>query len=215
MQTGSWLFGDSKMYYQYGTHSKHLQRRWCNPAQQTVALSKSNPVVLHFYAVVGKGFKSQLHFVPPTPPAGTKLRKHKQAFASRHFVQMLPDLKAELEGAQKYSARHPIVLDHAKQHTSKVSQAAIADQQLHLVSDFPAQSWDINIIENVWGQLSHELEQLPGRKPTTAYGWRKRIIRAWDNIKQSTIDKLVDDVKPRLAAIEKLHGAWCFTHVPK
>jgi hypothetical protein len=134
---------------------------------------------------------------------------------SRHFVKLLPKLKAELQGVQKYSARNRIVLDHAKQHTSKVSQAAISDQQLHLVSDFPAQSWDINIIANAWGQLSHEREQLPGRKPTTAYGWRQRIIRAWDNIEQSTIDKLVADVKPRLAAIEKRHGAWCFTHVPK
>jgi hypothetical protein len=75
---------------------------------------------------------------------------------------------------------------------------------------FPAQSWDLNIIENVWGVLDGKLSAMPGPRPTTPYGWRRRVMRAWASIDQATINKLVDDVPRRVARVVAEKGEWLF-----
>jgi hypothetical protein len=51
---------------------------------------------------------------------------------------------------------------------------------------------------------------MPGPFPRCPDGWRKRVKRAWDSIDQATIDKLVDAVPDRMAAIEEQGGEWLF-----
>lgn len=209
-QWGARLFADSKFYYCYTDKAGKVHYGWRSLKDQQKVLSTGDPIVLHFYAFVTKGYKSPLYFVAPTPHARSKARKRRESFASRHFTAMLPGVKRDLVKAKKYSARHPIVLDHARQHTSATSKRAIDELKLTLVEDFPAQSWDLNIIENVWGVLDGKMSAMHGRKPTTAYGWRRRIEKAWDAIDQATINKLVDDVSNRVAKVAEQEGQWLF-----
>lgn len=207
-QCKAWLYGDSKFYYMYKDQAGNVRWRWCNAEDQQQVLKAGSPTVLHFYGFVGKAFKSPLYFVPPTPPASSKARKGRSAFASKHFIGMLSKIKQQLQQAGKFGPRRPIVLDHARQHTSRTSKAAIARLQLPLVEDFPPQSWDLNIIENVWGVLDGKLSAMGGRPPTTSYGWRRRVTRAWDAIDQATINKLVDAVPNRVAGVAEQQGQW-------
>lgn len=207
-QCGAWVYGDSKFYYMYKDGAGRVRWKWQNLEQMHTVMSSGSPVVLHFYGFVAKGYKSKLYFVPPTAPAGSKARKSKQSYASKHFIEMLPKVKRDLQQGSKYGARHPLVLDHAKQHVSAASKAAIEAMQLHLVDDFPAQSWDINIIENVWGVLDGKLKAMGGPFPRCPDGWRRRVQRAWNEIDQATIDKLVNAVPGRMAAIEQQQGEW-------
>ena len=85
----------------------------------------------------------------------------------------------------------------------------------HYKQDFPAQSWDINITDNVWGVLETKLQQMRGRFPTTPDGWRRRLRDAWAQVEQSTIDKLVSSVKGRIREIVQLEGAWLYKHGSK
>jgi hypothetical protein len=100
------------------------------------------------------------------------------------------------------------VLDHAKQHTSKESNAALETMGVHLLEDFPPQSWDLNIIENCWGIVENKLNGMAGRSPTTSLGWRRRIQSAWQSIQQSTIDRLVDSLDERVQVITEQQGEW-------
>lgn len=214
-QCGAWLFGDSKLLYCYEDGTGNRRWEWLDPEEKNVVLKGGNPYVLHFYAFVGKGYKSRLYFVAPTPPARSKARKGSEAFASKHFVAMLPAVIRDLQAANKFSPRHPLVLDHARQHTSALSQAAISSQQLRLVEGFPAQSWDLNIIENAWGVLEGKLVQMSRKMPTTPYGWRRRVMAAWDKVDQATINKLVADVRRRMTEVVQQDGQWLGTKAQK
>lgn len=214
-QTGAWLYGDSKYFYLYPDGSGSLQWAWQEPDQKEQLSSCSNPIVLHVYAVVGKSFKSELEFVAPSPPPGSKAKKANQNFTGQCFVEAAKVLHKQIRAAGKDNARHPVVLDRAKQHTSGSTKEALSDMGFHYKQDFPAQSWDINIIENVWGVLETKLQQMRGRFPTTPDGWRRRLRDAWAQVEQSTIDKLVSSVKGRIREIVQLEGAWLYKHGSK
>lgn len=87
--------------------------------------------------------------------------------------------------------------------------------ELQLVDGFPAQSWDINIVENVWGVLDGKLQAMRPPLPRTPDGWRRRVQEAWKQVSQSTIDKLVSVVPTRMALIEQQGGAWLFAKKSK
>jgi hypothetical protein len=80
---------------------------------------------------------------------------------------------------------------------------------LPMLSDFPAQSWDLNIIENVWGVMRLKLE---GVRAKTSSTWRAAIINAWEHVDQSTINQLVDGVPARMQAIIDAEGQWVPHH---
>jgi hypothetical protein len=170
--------------------------------------SVSNPYTFHFYACVGKGFKSDLVFTAPSPPPGSKARKGKESFASTHFKEVITKLHRTIQRHPKYSKRYKLVLDGAKQHVSKASKQVLEGLGVRLLDGFPAQSWDINIIEHVWGVLRTKLDNMGGRRPTTADGWRRRIIRAWKQIDPRTINHLASKAKGRMHKIHEKGGAW-------
>lgn len=207
-QSGAWLYGDSKLLYLYQDGPSSVTYAWQDLKQQQERRPAGDPIVMHFYAIVGKGCKSKLVFTVPSAPLGSKRRKAKEAFASRHYIDVAQQLHSTIKTWGKDSKRHPVVMDRARQHTSKASKAAIEAMCMHLLDNFPAQSWDMNIIEIVWGVLDTKLRGMPARLPPTPDGWRRRINKAWDSIDQSTIDMLVGSVRDRMNQIVEKEGAW-------
>jgi NADPH:quinone reductase-like Zn-dependent oxidoreductase len=160
--------------------------------------------VFHFYGGVGYDFKSCLIFTDPSPPTDGKKRRG-PAFTAQAFVQqVIPQLKSEVARFQG-SGRVQVILDHATQHDAKISKEALASSGIKVLPDFPAQCWDINIIELVWGKLAEGLRK---RRATTARGWKKAIKEEWAKIQQSFINKRVEEVKDRMAEILQKDGAW-------
>ena len=211
-QTGSWAYADSKHFYCYKDGAGSEEYAWQDAGEKVTLPRNSNPIHLHVYAVVAKGRKSQLLFTAPSAPRGSNDKHGTEAFSSKHFIKVAKQIKQILSTWDMDDSRHPLILDHASQHTSQSSQAAISSMGLHLKQGFPAQCWDINIIENVWGVLDTKLQALPGRLPETPDGWRRRLRRAWAEVEQSTIDKLVAQVKGRLHSIVDKEGAWLYKY---
>jgi hypothetical protein len=203
--TATWVYLDSKYLYIYEDARGYTHWCWQNTKKKLASKVKSNPTVLHFYAAIGKGFKSSLHFVPPTPPFGSKQRKTKVNFASRHYIPVIKKIHKEVVSSGKLGSRFKYIEDHARQHTSKASTAAMRDAGVQLVEGFPSQSWDINIIENAWGVMD---TQLRGSRAKTPSGWRRCALKAWAAVKQSTINKLVGSVKQRLQDVAAKDGEW-------
>lgn len=189
-----------------------LQFGWQDPNDRPLWPRNSNPFVLHVYGIIGKGRRSKLIFVPPTPPLGSKLKKSKETYTAKHFIGILPDIKAQFDAWKLDGGRYRLILDNAKQHTAKAAKAALQQSEIKLMDDFPAQSWDINVIENVWGVMESKLRAQKGPYPRTPDGWRTRLERVWADVSIDTINKLVGCVKERMAAIVEKEGAWLSKH---
>lgn len=202
------MSADSKLLYcyRYGTGSS--KRQWQSARAKPKQVATGNPFVLHVYAVVGKDYKSPLYFTAPTPSVSSGLHKSKETFTADHFIKVAGSIKADLDQCGINTRYRPLILDHARQHTAKKSQAAMEAMGMKLLDGFPPQSWDLNIIENCWGILENKLSSMPGRKPTTIRGWRERVQRAWESISQSTINKLVDSLTQRVEDIKEGEGEW-------
>jgi transposase InsO family protein len=98
-----------------------------------------------------------------------------------------------------------MVMDNASQHKSKDTQLALQQLGVKLVEGYPAQSWDLNIIENCWGILD---TKLLGTKARTTDAWYSAIEKAWGEVDQGSIDKLIGSLRGRMHEIIELEGAW-------
>jgi hypothetical protein len=203
--TGTWVYVDSKDLYIYEDAKGYIHWCWQDSKKHANFKCRSNPTVLHFFAAVGKGLKTRLFFVPPTPGIGSKQPKTKVNFASKHFIAVMKKIHRGVVSSGKLGNRFRYILDHAKQHTSKASKAAMARAGVKLVEGFTAQSWDINIIENVWGVLDGHLLGCRARTPS---GWRRGALQAWAAIPLTTINKLVASVPERLRQVVEKKGEW-------
>ena len=200
------LFMDSKYLYVYRDQAKRWLLRWQDPKTRVVVPQHPNPYVFHFYAVVGMGFKSYLVFVPPTRGEGVDDPRDKTTFKSQHFLGAVEQLQHEIEGGVMGGAGYRVVLDHARQHTSKASKAGITKLGLPVLEGFPPQSWDLNAIEVCWAWLDQNLR---GKNPRTWAGWKRAIIQAWSEVQQSSINKLVKRVPGQVSKIIEADGKWC------
>jgi hypothetical protein len=164
--------------------------------------------VCRFYAAVGADFKSQLYFVPPSPPEDSALHKAKETYKSEHYIGVMQQLKVALD--HRYpDGSYRIIRDRAKQHTSKASTGAMASMGMPIMLDYPAQSWDMNIIENVWGVLDGKLHKAAAR---STGAWYRRIRAAWAKISQATINSLVEGMHDRLSSVIEAEGQWVSHH---
>ena len=200
----SWVFMDAKDAYLFGDSTGHLQWRWQDEENRTT-LPTSQPFVFRFYAAVAAGHKSKLYFVPPSPHLGTNAHKSKDRYTADDYVAMMKELTKEVQGWQHGSHQLHIVQDNARQHTAKRSKLAATEGGWPLLEGWPAQSWDLNIIENVWGVMNNKLL---GSKARTTHAWRTAIENAWTKVDITTINKLVKGMGARVEAVVEARGAW-------
>jgi hypothetical protein len=100
-------------------------------------------------------------------------------------------------------------MDHARQHFSKASKEAMGKLGVDVVQGYPPQSWDLNIIENVWGVLQNRMCRKNAR---TGDGWRKRIKEAWASITLTTVNALHQGFQDGLKIVYSEAGDWCCHH---
>jgi hypothetical protein len=209
--TSKWVFIDAKFLYVYQYPKGKLRFAWQNlryKGASKLSAKPGGPWVYLFYGAVGLNFKSDLYFVPPSPPIGTNAKRNKVNFKSEHFIEMLGKMYKEIQ--KVYPNRgFKMLWDHARQHDSKMSKAAVQDIQHNILQSYPPQSWDINIIENCWGML--DLQLLKSRAKCSA-DWYRRIRAAWGRVQQGSINKLVDGVIDRLELIVESNGEWVPHH---
>jgi hypothetical protein len=98
-----------------------------------------------------------------------------------------------------------VVWDNAKQHTSQEAKDGLAPLGIPVMPDFPAQSWDLNIIEVCWAWLSQNVR---GHQPRKWDGWMQRIKMAWAEVEISSINSLVEKVPQQLQNIVENKGEW-------
>ena len=155
------------------------------------------------------GHKSRLYFVPPTAPEGSAARKSRESFTSSSFIAMITALKTEVDTWFPAGQQYFLLMDHASQHRSKASRKAMVELHAPVKEDFPARSWDLNVIENVWGVLD---DCMLHKSATSNQGWRAALEEAWGCIQLGTINKLVQSVPNRMKAVMRGNGQWLSEH---
>lgn len=115
---------------------------------------------------------------------------------------------SSIKGGRK--GGYSLIMDHARQHSYKATQIALQNLGVNVVKGYPPQSWDLNIIENVWGTLQGRITKA---NANTGSGWRKKIEKAWDGIGlMGSINLLHEGYPDRLILVGSKGGEWCSHH---
>lgn len=96
--------------------------------------------------------------------------------------------------------------DGDPKHTAKIVQKWLSEQRFRLLT-WPAQSPDLNPIENLWALLKKRLTVYE-RAPTNMEELWLRVQTEWAKIPKSLIEKLVESMPNRIKSVRKNKGLW-------
>lgn len=96
--------------------------------------------------------------------------------------------------------------DGDPKHTAKIVKEWLENQHFNTLK-WPAQSPDLNPIENLWAIVKRTLSQHDNPPKNMDELW-ERVKVAWSNIPHSTIEKLVESMPKRINSVIKRKGLW-------
>jgi hypothetical protein len=203
-----WVFVDGTVItLRTGVNSK-VNFRWTR-VDEEVPKEKGKLIAYFFvYAAVARGWKSKLYFVRPSWTPGCTTPKSVEPFTSKDYMTTMHAFKAEMALEGKLDG-FQIVRDHAPQHMSKVSQAEMVAADIPILVDFPARSFDLNMIEPVWAHLKRGVDL---RRASTPEGFKRVIKEVWEKLPQATIDGLIRGGKTNMQKVIAKKGKWCTSY---
>jgi transposase len=89
--------------------------------------------------------------------------------------------------------------DNARPHTSKVTKKFHTENDLRVLS-WPAQSPDLNPIENLWAIVKKSIHERK-KHPSNIAELDRYVKKAWQDIPIHTIENLVDSMPQRIQAV--------------
>ena len=143
------------------------------------------------YGAIGVGYKSKLVLCEGSIDAA----QYRENIIKSEMIQ---DLNA-LHGKWNYI----FMQDGATCHTAKTTIDWLKTQ-LKYITKWPANSPDLNPIENLWGCMKKAIHTF---QPETLTELKQVVFAVWDNIDQSVIDHLVLSFYQRLQLVIINDGA--------
>lgn len=92
--------------------------------------------------------------------------------------------------------------DNAPAHKARSVERWLDDNGIQTIQ-WPAQSPDINIIENLWDDIGKAVQR---DRPSSRQELIASIFRAWENITPLTIERLYQSLPRRIRAVIRAHG---------
>ena len=93
--------------------------------------------------------------------------------------------------------------DNAPAHKAATTMRFLREHNIETL-DWPPQSPDLNLIENMWGCLKEKLESL---EIATFAELEAAVIREWGNIPAEVVNNIIDSMPRRMAAVIAARGA--------
>ena len=163
---------------------------WVDKTQITkdvISSEVSHPKKVMVWGGIGFNFKTDLIIVNGT-------------LNSENYIDQIIFGSNLIEAADKQYGIGQWVLmqDNAPPHVSRETLAVLSELEISLLKDWPPHSPDLNIIEVVWAIMKHRVEALQLKTKDELI---KIICDFWEAIQWQTVNKLVQSIPTRLAAV--------------
>lgn len=176
------MFTDEKMCVLF----KPTKFRWCSSREEAMepAVSHSPKVMFHG----GISYKGK-----------TPLTRIEGKFNSEKYIKVLEDSVLPT-GDELYGNKWVFQQDSTGSgiHGAKKVTALLKSNAPSEIRPWPANSPDLNPIENCWAKLSSAVVK---RRPTTVKQLWKMVEEEWDNLSMNYIRKLIDSMPNRLQKV--------------
>lgn len=96
--------------------------------------------------------------------------------------------------------------DGDPKHTAKIVKEWLGNQNFK-VMEWPAQSPDLNPIENLWSIVKRRLGQYQSAPSNFDDLWR-RVEQEWNNIPKGIFENLVESMPKRMKNVTENKGLW-------
>ena len=121
---------------------------------------------------------------------------------AQRYIQLLEDtLLPELQVAD---AQMVFMQDNAPCHKAKIVMDFFDTNHVNIM-DWPAQSPDMNPIENLWAVIKARRQKNYGY-PKTKFEIIDQIFDIWDNIEPELVSKLADSANKGVSEVLRLNG---------
>lgn len=97
--------------------------------------------------------------------------------------------------------------DNDPKHKSKSTLKWLQDNRVNVISDWPAQSPDLNPMEHIWRQLKLNLSLYKTHAKNTQELW-ERIEKEWNKFDKDLCCKYIDTMPDRIRAVIKSKGGY-------
>lgn len=186
-----WFFDES-----YFNLYRHGNRYWVRvKTDDAMTLPKvterEEKVSVGIAVAISRGRKSALCFLP----------KNWKAPDLVHVFDS--DLLPSMGWQNRLGKQNELVLDNDGRHQTAAWRHFMVKNQLRPIRPWPGNSPDLNPVENVFAWLKRFVEDL---EPATEQQLQEAIRKAWDELKPSLTENLVDSMPRRLEQVILRNG---------
>lgn len=123
-----------------------------------------------------------------------------------HYLHILETNLPDFVDESAYPEEVTFQQDGDPKHTAKIVKDWLKNQKFKTMQ-WPAQSPDLNPIENLWAFLKKRLASYETAPKNVQELWG-RVQTEWGNIPRNLINKLVESMPKRISSVLKAKGLW-------
>ena len=185
---------------------------WTRCGVKPIKTKPNKAQQLHVYGGISVHGKTPLYYVTGTTGLQRRFKKKNgqwltgvgaEEFQKLLLEQLAPAAQQVFD--QAGAGKTTLLMDNAPAHTAKSTKKVIAQNSISVVPGWPANSPDLNPIENIWGMMKLEVY----RKQYTNLDELKAAVQAaWDRIPVTTLRNCMLSLPRRLAKVIRLQGRY-------
>jgi transposase len=184
--TSTFFLDESK--FQVGSHRRYCYQR---PKSRRTAQVDKFPEKLNLIGMISLN-------------GGSRLITFEENLRADLFIDFLKDLKKDADKLYRRKS-YRLVMDGDSKHTAGITKTYIKEASLKYLDDWPANSPDLNPIENIWGIMEKHIKKMhvvnkPSLEVALKSVWRKLTTK-------EKLKPLIDSMEERMKAVLASKGS--------